>query len=233
VKGFTSAIVGPPRWCCKRAGMALSRPAQASSTRRVRSAVSVPGSRVRPTMVMLAATAFLALNGALAAIGLVSWRRTKSLRSGRRARSQRLPVHAPTSRLTALAGWAGIAAALWGGISLTDHAVLGLALLAGGGFIVLAGFWARVTAIEGSPAGLSIRYARRRAFTATWPECRALRPPSTPLGGWRIECVRSARTLMPSDLWRHEHVLDSIVRAAGLRFDGRAWVTGRSHHRPD
>jgi hypothetical protein len=107
-----------------------------------------------------------------------------------------------------------------------SHALFGLTLLAGGAFVAVAGYRARVTDIEMPPAGLVIRYARRPAFTLMWSDFRSLRPPIIPLSGWRIEGAGLSTTLMPSDLWGHEWVLDAIIGAAGLRFDGGAWRGG-------
>jgi hypothetical protein len=98
-------------------------------------------------------------------------------------------------------------------------------LLAGGGLLVaVSGLTARVVSVELAPAGLAIRYSRRRTFELPWRDLRMVRPPRWPLGGWRLTGHVGGRTLMPSDLLGHEWVLVSVVDRAGLRFREGAWT---------
>lgn len=91
-------------------------------------------------------------------------------------------------------------------------------------FITVAGSVARVTGLCTDDDGLVVLFARRPPFRACWSELRALRPPGSPLGGWRLTGVRGGHsTLMPSDLFGHEEQLEAIVIRAALRFDGRIW----------
>jgi hypothetical protein len=185
------------------------------------------------------ASAALTMAG-LAAVGLVSWARTGPLRTGHP------PVHGtlhadgdgtrPTSRTTVLAGAAGMALAIAGLAALLPGASSGPflgssrlpAVLAatGGGFVALTGLVWRVTSLATTPEDLCVGYAWRRPARIAWSGVKRLQPPATPLGGWRILGQAGHLTLMPSDLLGHEEVLGLLVRRAGLRFDGRAWVRG-------
>src|SRR5205814_390852 len=71
--------------------------------------------------------------------------------------------------------------------------------------------------------GMVIRYARSPPHAVPWAGFVALRPPRWPMGGWRLDASAGSRSLMPSDLWGNEDVLDAIVERAGLTFDGRSW----------
>ena len=115
-----------------------------------------------------------------------------------------------------------MAAAAWGGAGLgLGHAQI---LLAGGGLLVaVSGLMARVVSVEVAPAGLAIRYSRRRPFELSWRDLRMVQPPRWPLGGWRLTGHEGGRTLMPSDLLGHEWVLATVVDRAGLRFGEGAW----------
>ena len=106
-------------------------------------------------------------------------------------------------------------------------APLRAALLASGALIVGFGTSGRVAGLSAGPEGLTISYAVPSAFVLGWDQIRELRPPRTPLGGWRILGSSSARTLMPSDLLGKEEFLCRIAGRAGLAFDGRTW--GREH----
>jgi hypothetical protein len=97
-------------------------------------------------------------------------------------------------------------------------------LAATGAFIALAGWVARVTGLRADDDGLIILFARRPPFGVSWSEVRELKPPTSPVGGWRLTDARGVRsTLMPSDLFGHEELLETIVVRAGLQFDGRIW----------
>ncbi len=116
-----------------------------------------------------------------------------------------------------------MAAAAWGGAGVGLRAAQ--ILLAGGGVLVtVSGFMARVVSVEAAPAGVVIRYSRRRPFELPWGDLRMLRPPRWPLGGWRLMGDAGSRTLMPSDLLGQEWVLDAIIDRAGLRFGEGAWI---------
>jgi hypothetical protein len=173
----------------------------------------------------LSAIAFFGLSGVLLAVGLVSWRRTERMRRGRPL------VRAPpgsggpssTSRLTWLAAWAGASATTWGITVAGTHEGAGLALVAGGAFVAVTGARGRVTSIQADRDGLTVCSSGGRPFVLSWPDVEVVRPPRTPLGGWRVQGRIGARTLMPSDLWGSEAVLPLVTRSAGLRFDGHRW----------
>jgi hypothetical protein len=183
---------------------------------------------VRATTVTVFTGAFFALIAALFAVGYVSWRRTRGIRRGRQATGAPPDsISARTSRWTWLAGWAGVTASGWGAVvGVTRPA--GLGLLAGGVFVALAGAWARVRSIVADPIGLQVRAANGAEFSLAWSELLALRPPRTPLAGWRFHGRSASRTLMPSDLWGIEAVLELAVKRAGLKFSGRRWSAGPS-----
>lgn len=173
------------------------------------------------TLASVSAAVFFFWCAALALIGLVSWRRTAGLRRGYLgSRAPPTPASIPTSWVTHIAGLAGVAAFAWG-VSLAPS---GLVILAGGAFVAFAGFRSRVTRIETCPRGVTVAYALKRSFHLSWRDLVALRPPGTPVSGWRLLGRRGARTLMPSDLWGHEDLLRSAVAAAGLDFVGGRWV---------
>jgi hypothetical protein len=176
----------------------------------------------------ISAAAFFGLTSVLLLIGVVSGLRTRGLRRGRP--EGRAPpgswVSSPTSRLTWVAAWAGASAAMWGVTVTGGNGLAGLALMVGGAFVVLTGARGRVTSIEADGEALTIRSARGRPFALAWADVVVLRPPRTPLGGWRVQGKTGARTLMPSDLWGSEAVLALVTRSAGLRFDGRRWLKG-------
>jgi hypothetical protein len=96
-----------------------------------------------------------------------------------------------------------------------------MALGCGGAFVAVSGLAGRVTELDLSGSGLSVRYAGRKAFSTTWREVLALRSPRTPLAGWRIETARGRRTLMPSDIFGNEALLLVCVAWAELEFDRR------------
>jgi hypothetical protein len=174
----------------------------------------------------------------LAAVGLVSWARTRPLRTGHPPVPGTLRADGdgtrPTSRATLLAGAAGMALAITGLVALLPGAppvpFLGssrlpaVLVVTGGGFVALTGLVWRVTSLATTPEDLSVGYAWRRPARIAWSGVERLRPPATPLGGWRILGQARHLTLMPSDMFGHEEVLGLLVRRAGLRFDGRAWV---------
>jgi hypothetical protein len=174
---------------------------------------------------------FLLMTAVLVSLDLVSWFRTASLRRGANLRVRDPPNDAfmfSSSRATFLPSVAGLAAASWG-LALVQPAkglafVLALVLVAAGTFIVVAGLVARVTRVRADRDGLVVTLARRPPFRASWDELQALVPPATPLGGWRLvgRCGKGP-SLMPSDVWGHEDVLELILVRTALRSDGRGW----------
>jgi hypothetical protein len=172
------------------------------------------------------ASAFFGLCAGVAGVGVASWRRTAALRRG--SRSSRAPpqsVLGTSSRLTFLAASAGMAASLWGATLLAWDGSTGpgVALLVGGGFVAVAGSVARVTHLRADRLGVTVRYSRGKPFSVAWSDLLTLRPPRSPLGGWRFHGRSDARTLMPSDLWGKERLLWLAAEAAGLHYDGRSW----------
>jgi hypothetical protein len=165
----------------------------------------------------------------LFAVGLTGFRRTRRLRHGHRGPGPavRRPVArpvAPTSRTTHLAGAGGLLVALLAVVGAPRTPPWATAVaMAWGALIAATGIAGRVAALEVRDEGLTIRYERRPPFRLPWPDLRRIRPPATPLGGWRLEGVSGSRTLMPSDLLGNEAVIETGILRAGLAFDGRCW----------
>ena len=176
-----------------------------------------------PMWLMGFSAAFTGLTGSLLLIGIRGWQRTRSLRCGRSTQGPHSNREG-SSVATRLAAWAGAAGVAWGAIFLGLGHVSGALVAAWGGAIALSGWRSRVTGLLVDRTGLWIRYARRTAFRVEWVDCRALRPPRSPVGGWTVITRSSRRMLMPSDVLGHEAALEAIVRGAGLRFDGSAWI---------
>jgi hypothetical protein len=170
---------------------------------------------------------FFLVVAVLFAVDLVSWFRMGALRRGTIPRAPNPPKHpeCPSSVATFLASMAGLAAAAWGAVATAEgHRSVGGLLVMAGLFIAVAGSVGRVTGIRAGAEGFVVLFARRQPFTASWTEIAALRPPRSPVGGWRVTNIRGDRwTLMPSDLLGHEALLDMIIVRASLRFDGRSW----------
>jgi len=170
---------------------------------------------------------FFFLVSILLAVGLGSWIRTAPIRRGEILQARDPPGRASdsSSAATFLAAIAGVAAAAWGAIAAGEgQRTVGVFLVAAGLFIAAAGSVARVAGLRAGAEGFVVLFARRPPFAASWIEIAALRPPRSPLGGWRVTNLRGDRwTLMPSDLLGHEALLDLIVVRASLRFDGRSW----------
>ncbi|MFN2590843.1 MAG: hypothetical protein ABR518_08750 [Actinomycetota bacterium] len=156
------------------------------------------------------------------AISVAEWVRTAGLRRGRPPREPAIHRSMRTSSVTWLPAAAGAAIAGLGAATLSDP-WRGCGLILSGGGIAAAGVVTRVTAVEAGPDAIVIRYLARSAFRLPWNECRAVVPPRWPLGGWRVLGHGRGRALMPSDLFRHEDVLATVVQAAGLRFRDGAW----------
>jgi hypothetical protein len=172
------------------------------------------------------AGSFFLIVAGLVSIGLLSWFRTGAIRHGTIPRAREPPGKArcSSSRATFLAALAGVAAMAWGVGTAEGNSIEAATLIAAGLFIAVTGFVARVTAFRADDDGFRILFARRPGFGSPWSDLRALKPPATPLGGWRLTDVRgTGRTLMPSDLIGHEELLGLIVVRSGLSFDGRLW----------
>jgi hypothetical protein len=122
-----------------------------------------------------------------------------------------------------LAGFAGLSLVAVGALGLRRGLVPAAGVMAPGMFIAVSGFAARVVALASTVEGLVIRYAARRPFLVPWSGCVELRPPRTPLGGWRLSTRRGSRTLMPTDVLGQERVLDALIMGSGLVFQGRSW----------
>jgi hypothetical protein len=165
----------------------------------------------------------------LVAVGLMSWTRTRSIRSGTIPLEAGLPKAGSfrSSRTTLVAALAGVSAIAWGAAAAVRSGIEALLLVAGGTFIAVAGSVARVTGVHAGDEGLLVHFAARAPFHARWAEIHTLRPPGTPVGGWRLAAAGgTGTTLMPSDLFGHEELLAEIVARSGLSFDGRRWVGG-------
>ena len=186
--------------------------------------MSVPGATVRSVLLVSLASGFLAACLALAAIDLVSWRRTASLRSGQPSFTKSSPRgRLRSSSATFLAALGGTLALAWGVGALAARRLEATPFLLAGAFVVATGLTSRVTGIDVDGAGLRIRYAAKRSHFVPWASLRSLYPPRTPLGSWRVDSGSNSVSLMPSDLFGHERVLDVAVILAALAFDGHAW----------
>jgi hypothetical protein len=180
-------------------------------------------------MVLLPTAVLGSLLGALAVVDVRSWHRTDRLRHGVALGPLPSPpaaVHARTSRVTLVPGWAGIAGACTGLAATVAHHTLpwrlSALLLVGGAIVAVTGFRSRVCSVWLSEEGLVVGYAHRRAAVLPWSRCRGLVPPRWPGGGWRVS---PGPMLMPSDLWNHEPLLEQIIARVGLAFDGGRWVS--------
>jgi hypothetical protein len=182
-------------------------------------------------MPTVAPFAFFLLVSALLGVGVVSWRRTRTLRRGSIPRAQDPPGCASfsSSKTTRLAALAGVSASVWGGAAAVDLRVVEAVPLIGVGlFVAITGSVARVTGFRLGQKELVVLFAGRPARSVAWSSLLALRPSATPFGGWRLTFACGARwSLMPSDLFGHEEILKLIVVQGRLRFDGRAWIRSR------
>ena len=133
---------------------------------------------------------------------------------------------------TLLAALAGISAAVWGGVisvwggaTPVDLRLFEAASLIGVGlFVAIAGSVARVTGFHLDQERLVVFFAGRPARSVAWSSLLALGPPASPFGGWRLTDARgTSSTLMPSDVFGHEEILELIVVHGAMRFDGRTW----------
>jgi hypothetical protein len=138
-----------------------------------------------------------------------------------------------SSRTTFLAAAAGASLAIAGGVAVARSPPnqIALVLAALGVWILAAGLLSRVTGLEVTHSGLVVCYGLRHPFRLTWVQCRSLRPPRWPMGGWRLGTEQESRTLMPSDVLGNEWMLDHLVRCAELSFDGRKWIGMSSNRR--
>jgi len=168
---------------------------------------------------------------ALSVVGWTTWRRTRPLRRGADPPATAPPAtDAGSSRTTFLAAWIGAWVAV--GAAAARFAQAGVragsaaAVIVGlcGAFVLVDGLRSRVTCVAATGDRIRVGYAARPAWSPRWVDVIALTPPRWPLGGWRVRALAGSRTLMPSDLLGREHVLALAIAAAGLRFDGRAWI---------
>lgn len=193
-------------------------------------------------MALVAAVSFFFVVASLLVVGVVSWRRTRALRRGVMSQAPDPPaaLSFSSSGTTFLAFLAGVAAMAWGAataaeaVTAAEASIEAVCLATAGLFIAVAGWVGRVAQLQAGRDGLLIVFARRRPFSAAWPDIRAMEPPGTPIGGWRLTTATGIRsTLMPSDLFRHEEVLHLIALRADLWFDGRMWRhRGGEHDSP-
>jgi hypothetical protein len=170
---------------------------------------------------------------ALFAIDSVSWARTSSLRDGARlspwtAHLTHRRVHR-TSALTLLPALAGATLGLAGVASLAfrpraARSPVAALCIAAGVLVTEVAVRKRVTSIELGSGEMAVLYARSPPRRLPWSGWRAVRPPRWPLGGWRLVSNGHGVTLMPTDLWGLERILERAILTAGLRFDGRDWV---------
>ncbi len=135
-----------------------------------------------------------------------------------------------TSALTVLPAVAGATLGLAGGASLAwpraGRSPVVYVCIVAGILVTEVAIRKRVTSIELGPGAMTVLYARSPPSRLPWSGLRALRPARWPLGGWRFVSNGHELTLMPTDLWGLELVLELVILTAGLRFDGRAWVQG-------
>lgn len=163
----------------------------------------------------------------LLAVGLASWRRTRALRTG--SVPLVVPVRAlggrssPTTHLAAMGGLFVTALAARRILAGAKPVGPWVALAAIGCFVLYSAVRSRVRSIAASADGITIRYARGRSTTMAWSDCRGLRPPRTPMGGWRLARPSGVVTLMPSDLLGLEAVLASVVVLGGLAHESGRW----------
>jgi hypothetical protein len=171
------------------------------------------------------ATSFFVIVAGLVLVGVLGWIRTGATRRGTVPKGRGPPETAcSTSRATYLAALAGVAAMAWGAVAVGENRIEGTVLFAAGLFIAVAGWAARVTGFRADGRGVVILFARRPRFRVSCSELSTLRAPAAPLGGWRLGDIRGAKTtLMPSDLFGHEQLLEMIIARSDLRFDGRTW----------
>jgi hypothetical protein len=164
---------------------------------------------------------------ALGVVDALSWKRTHRIRAGGLP-SQAAP--SPTtfrraSSTTFLASGCGFTLLL---TAITHDGGLrwpAVPLAAVGLLVVVTGWVWRVSGYDSRPNYLVIRCAAAAPWTMAWRDCRELRPPRCFLTGWRMTSSRGGRrSLMPSDVFGNEWVLDAIVQLGGLSFDGRTWV---------
>jgi hypothetical protein len=107
-----------------------------------------------------------------------------------------------------------------------------LAVGGAGCLIAVSGFRSRVRALGVRGPDLVVLRAGRPPFVLAMEAVTTLQPPRMPLGGWTVRAGARRITLMPSDLWGNEDVLD--VLAGAIRFDpGRQrWVRGDGTRAP-
>lgn len=172
---------------------------------------------------------------ALIVVDVVSWGRTRPLRTGHpppRAGPSRSDAGAASvgasrsagsSPTTFLAGAAGLVAMAYGLTSGPGAGWASPVCLLAGAFVGVTGLAGRVRMVEAGDQGLVVHYAGRPPWRVPWTRISGLGAPSTPVGGWRLVADGRSRTLMPSDLLSNEWVLVAVIQAAGLSFTGGRW----------
>jgi hypothetical protein len=111
----------------------------------------------------------------------------------------------------------------WGLLSVAGVGRVAFAAALAGAGIATSGIRSRVTRLEVRDRGMVVHRAFRPPIAVPWESVERVRPPRTPVGGWRVDAGRRSMTLMPSDILGHEAVLDLAVERAGLWFGGRSW----------
>jgi hypothetical protein len=194
--------------------------------------VSVAAATVRPSMLArslvhhVLAGAAAADVTALIVVDVVSWRRTRPLRTGHlppsaaSVASSRPAGSSPTTFLAGGAGWLTMAYGLTAG---PGDGWASPACILAGALIGVTGLAGRVRMVEAGEHGLAIHYAAHPPWRAPWTQISGLEAPSTPLGGWRLVVDGGSRTLMASDLLSNEWLLVAVIQAAGLSFTGTRW----------
>jgi hypothetical protein len=184
----------------------------------------------------LAAAGFVSDLVALLVVDAISWHRTRGIRTGSSSSATQPTSRGPppnpvvgsrygrASPTTWLAGAAGLWSAAYGATTPSGIRWTSRALIAAGGFILLAGLIGRVRTVRAERAGVVVHYAGRRRLTLPWAACQELRPPRSFVGGWRVIGTGGSGSLMPSDLLGNEWLLAAIVDSARLSFSGRSWV---------
>jgi hypothetical protein len=181
---------------------------------------------------------FVCCVGILVTLGSLSWRRSHGLRMGRPIREPGSARPGPAAELRPASGWtyvagaSGLAAAGCAIAWIAGGDVARLAVGGAGCLIAVSGFRSRVRALGLRGPDLVVLRAGRPPFVVALEAVTALEPPRTPLGGWTVRAGARRITLMPSDLWGNEDVLDLL--AGAIRFDpgGRWWVRGERTRAP-
>jgi hypothetical protein len=120
--------------------------------------------------------------------------------------------------VTLIPGWCGVAVCAVGAFGAESRLIpiaLGSTLAGAGCFVAVSGFRRRVVAVEVGSDGIAVRHRSGDPFRTRWAEIDELRSPRWPMGGWTIVAGGRRCTLMPSDLWGKEAMLELVAEAAG------------------